>query len=106
MEKDLKEVLSSKPLRSCLDVHLENPSSTSGTYTIDPNLGLSLDTVKSYCDFSGVTQVTCVQNSTSFTCFTHMSVSPFSCLAPRRGQSDNSRMLYKTVTRVDINFGE
>ena len=66
MEKDLKEVLSSKPLRSCLDVHLENPSSTSGTYTIDPNLGLPLDAVKSYCDFSGAAPVTCVQNSTSF----------------------------------------
>ena len=66
MEKDLKEVLSSKPVRSCVDVHLEHPGATSGTYTIDPNLGLALDAVKGYCDFSAAKPMTCVQNSTEF----------------------------------------
>ena len=66
MEKDLKNLLTSKPVRSCLDVHLEHPGATSGTYTIDPNLGHSADAVKSYCDFSGAAPMTCVQNSTHF----------------------------------------
>ena len=66
MEKDLKDVLSIKPIRSCVDVHLEHPGSTSGTYTIDPNLGLSLDAVKGYCDFSGSSPMTCVHNTTEF----------------------------------------
>ena len=66
MEKDLKELLSNKPVRSCVDIHLERPTSTSGTYMIDPNLGVSLDAVKGYCDFSGTAPKTCVQNSTDF----------------------------------------
>ena len=66
MKKDLKKVLSSKPLRSCVDIHLEHPDAESAPYTIDPNLGLALDAVKVYCDFSGDKPKTCVQNSTEF----------------------------------------
>ena len=64
MEKDLKGLLTSKPLRSCVDVYLEHPGATSGTYTIDPNLGHQADAVKTYCDFSGEVPLTCVHNST------------------------------------------
>ena len=66
MEKELHEIASNKPARSCQDVRLEHPDATSGMYTIDPNLGSSLDSVKSYCDFERAPAKTCVHNETSF----------------------------------------
>lgn len=66
MQKDLHEVSNSKMARSCLDVKLEHPAATSGTYTIDPNLGSSEDAIKSYCNFEKATPQTCVHNTTTF----------------------------------------
>ena len=51
MESELKKIGSEHPARSCKDIKLEQPKASSGTFTIDPNLGSSLDSVKTYCDF-------------------------------------------------------
>lgn len=67
MQKDMKEISETKVARSCQDIKLEHPAATSGTYTIDPNLGSSLDAIKTYCDFEKKSAHTCVKNATSFT---------------------------------------
>ncbi len=66
MAKELQELSSVKPVRSCSDVKLEKPDTSSGAFTVDPNLGSSLDSVKAYCHFEGKQATTCVQNSTSY----------------------------------------
>ncbi len=65
MENELKKVHSDRPARSCVDIKLEEPYANSGTYTIDPNLGPSVDAIKTYCDFSLASSKTCVDNSTT-----------------------------------------
>lgn len=66
MQKDLNVVSDAKIARSCQDVKLEHPAATSGTYTIDPNLGSSEDSVKGYCNFEKKRPLTCVHNTTTF----------------------------------------
>ncbi len=66
MAKELKELSSVKAARSCRDVQLEKPDTSSGAFTVDPNLGSSMDSVKAYCHFEDKQATTCVQNSTSF----------------------------------------
>lgn len=66
MKKDLHTLTDSKMSRSCQDVKLEHPSATSGTYTIDPNLGSPEDAIKTYCNFERDTPVTCIHNTTTF----------------------------------------
>ncbi len=66
MQKKLKDIADAKIARSCQDIQLEHPAATSGTYTIDPNLGSSEDAVKSYCNFEKKRPQTCVHNTTSF----------------------------------------
>ncbi len=72
MAKELQELSSLKPARSCRDVQLEKPDVSSGTFTVDPNVGSSLDSVKAYCHFEGEQATTCVQNSTTFSQINHL----------------------------------
>ncbi len=72
MAKELQELSSLKPARSCRDVQLEKPDASSGTFTVDPNVGSSLDSVKAYCRFEGEQATTCVQNSTTFSQINHL----------------------------------
>jgi len=65
LESELKKIGSERPSRSCQDVKLEQPGASSGTFTLDPNLGSSLDALKTYCDFDHGAPRTCVKNSTS-----------------------------------------
>ena len=51
LESELKKIGSERPSRSCQDVKLDQPRASSGTFTMDPNLGSSLDALKTYCDF-------------------------------------------------------
>lgn len=66
MQKDLKVLSAARVARSCQDVKLEHPAATSGTYTIDPNLGSIDDSIKTYCNFEKKIASTCVHNTTSF----------------------------------------
>ena len=67
MQDEIKtlSLTNGKAARSCLDVQLEHPESTSGPYTIDPNLGSSADALKAYCDFGESVAKTCVDNTTA-----------------------------------------
>ena len=67
MESELKKIGSEHPARSCKDIKLEQPKASSGAFTIDPNLGSSLDSVKTYCNFDNGVPRTCVKNTTSTT---------------------------------------
>lgn len=74
MQKDLKVFTAEKVARSCQDIKLEHPAATSGTYTIDPNLGSSKDAIKSYCNFEKKVPQTCVQNATVFSQLNYLHV--------------------------------
>ena len=60
LEEEISRLRSEPPSRTCQDILLEHPVATSGNYNIDPNLGSSLDSIKSYCDFDGPAPKTCV----------------------------------------------
>ena len=66
MQKELHTVSNVKIARSCVDIKLEDPAAASGTYTIDPNLGSTEDSIKTYCNFDKDVAETCVYNTTSF----------------------------------------
>lgn len=72
IQEELKKLSSERPARSCIDVMLENPHASSGMYDVDPNLGSSLDAIKSYCDFDADEPMTCVENSTQTTQLTYL----------------------------------
>lgn len=66
MEEDLKKMSSEHPVRTCNDIKLEKPLASSGFFTVDPNLGSSKDSIKTYCDFDTIeVPRTCVENATS-----------------------------------------
>ena len=54
---DYKETLP----RSCHDLRVQSPQSSSGHYTIDPNLGSKRDAVKCYCEFESNRVKTCIE---------------------------------------------
>lgn len=54
MEEDLKKMSSEHPVRTCNDIKLEKPFASSGFFTVDPNLGSSKDSIKTYCDFDTI----------------------------------------------------
>jgi len=50
------------PARTCRDIQLSHPDSTSGFYWIDPNQGCASDAIKVFCDFA--TRETCIHAHT------------------------------------------
>ena len=67
MQEEIKtlSLTNGKTVRSCQDVQLEHPESTSGPYTIDPNMGSPADAFKAHCDFGEGVAKTCVDNTTA-----------------------------------------
>ena len=65
IQEEMKKLNRNNVARTCLDVKMESPDTSSGAYEIDPNLGSSLDAMKSYCDFTDAVPKTCVDNTTS-----------------------------------------
>ena len=61
IEEELKKMDYKETLpRSCQDLRVQRPQSSSGHYTIDPNMGSKLDAFKCYCEFDSNTAKTCM----------------------------------------------
>ena len=62
IENELKKMDSKETLpRSCQDLRTQRPQSPSGHYTIDPNVGSKLDSIKCFCEFESRAAKTCIK---------------------------------------------